>query len=159
MTCFCGCGDPPVAEHHVIYRQELRHHQGRASGNGALVADRRNLVPVAFRCHQRHHAQFRPYALGLLPDSVFEFAREVLGGGHGYEYLRRRYAGADPRLDALLEPAGVCVCGHERDQHNAFGCIVVEVVDELHVHRSAVDPFSEREEPCGCERFVAAGGA
>ena len=39
--------------------------------------------------------------LGTLPNQR-EFAREVLGAGPAYEYLRRRYAGQDPRLDALV---------------------------------------------------------
>jgi hypothetical protein len=66
------------------------------------VSDLRNLVDVAHDCHGAHHARARPLPLWRLPDSVFEFARELLGAGKAYEYLRRRYCGADPRLEALL---------------------------------------------------------
>lgn len=97
MRCFCGCGEFPVARHHVFYAQHLR-------GRGQC-ADPRNLVVVALVCHGRHHSgadgSWR-YPLGLLPDSVFEFGVEVFGPGRAFEYLRRRYRGEDPRLDALL---------------------------------------------------------
>lgn len=101
--CVCGCGRRAAQLHHVIYQQELRR-IARAAGTSAraLIADPRNLVPVAFDCHGQHHAAARRLELWRLPDSVFEFAREVLGAGRAYEWLRRRYAGADPRLDALV---------------------------------------------------------
>lgn len=67
------------------------------------MADRRNLVPLGPRCHAAHHNRSRPLPLHRLPDSVFEFAAEVLGPGPAFEYLRRRYAGGDRRLEALLE--------------------------------------------------------
>lgn len=79
--------------HHVIYRQHCKGHE----------RDERNLVPTCFRCHERHHSAHCRFCLGLLPDSVFEFAAEVLGTGPAYEYLRRRYSGEDRRLRALLE--------------------------------------------------------
>jgi hypothetical protein len=37
-----------------------------------------------------------------LPDDVFEYAAELLGGSAAFEYLRRYYASGDRRLDALL---------------------------------------------------------
>lgn len=95
--CFCGCGERAVQEHHVVYAQELV----RLGGWGLL--DARNLVPVALLCHGRHHSRQAPYVLSRLPDSVFEFAAEVMGAGRAYNYLGRRYAGEDRRLDALLE--------------------------------------------------------
>lgn len=111
-VCICGCKKPAVARHHCIYEQELRRivADGRLTRMAlpapdralltALVSDPRNLVPVAFDCHGAHHGRSRPYPLAMLPDSVFEFAAEVLGPrAHGY--LRRRYAGRDPRLDEL----------------------------------------------------------
>lgn len=118
MRCVCGCGRGGGQRHHVVYQQELRD-IARArpivglvplkddvpSGPtfGLLKADPRNLVLVAKRCHEAHHQRVRPLPLHVLPDSVFEFAAEVLGPAAAYEYLRRRYAGGDPRLDALLE--------------------------------------------------------
>lgn len=95
LLCVCGCGVPAVHRHHVVYRQEIQR-------EGGDVRDPRVLVPVAERCHARHHSQMRPLQLARLPDRVFDFARELLGAGRAYEYLRRRYAGEDPRLDALL---------------------------------------------------------
>lgn len=97
--------------HHVVYRQELRRLARERVTAGPpdvawemiLVADRRNLVPLGPKCHAAHHNRSRPLALHLLPDSVFEFASQVLGAGRAYEYLRRRYAGGDPRHDALLD--------------------------------------------------------
>jgi hypothetical protein len=73
-VCFCGCGRRGVQKHHAVYAQHLRRTEKK---------DRRNLVPVAV-------------------DWVYEFAEEILGVGPAYEYLRRRYAGADARLDGLL---------------------------------------------------------
>lgn len=70
-----------------------------------LMGDERNLVPVAKSCHDSHHDRVRPLPLRVLPDCVFEFAEQVMGAGAAYEYLSRRYAGGDRRLDALLAAA------------------------------------------------------
>lgn len=116
MLCFCGCGERAVQKHHVIYRQELQRvaserGDGRLPGGwgkgrwGELVKDPRNLIPVAHQCHGNHHAASCRYRLVILPDSVFEFAAEVLGAGRALNYLRRRYDGEDQRLDALGEAA------------------------------------------------------
>lgn len=93
--CVCGCGRRAVQQHHAVYVQELRR-------LGGSVKDRRNLVGVAYDCHGAHHARVRPLAAHVLPDSVFEFAYELMGAGAAYEYLRRRYSGGDPRLEELL---------------------------------------------------------
>lgn len=66
-----------------------------------ILADGRNLVDVAFFCHGQHHAGARRLLLEMLPDSVFEFAEGMLGVGAAYNYLRRYYDGADPRLERL----------------------------------------------------------
>lgn len=102
--CVCGCGRRSANRHHVIYRQHLRERaERRHDGTSfrALVADERNLVAMAFGCHQDHHARSRPLPMRLLPDSVFEFAIEVLGFGPSYQYLARYYGGSDPRHDAM----------------------------------------------------------
>lgn len=88
--------------HHVVYRQELRRHAEDIIREEGLLRDRRNLVPVSPKCHAKHHSRQRAFELSMLPDSVFEFAEEVLGAGPAYEYLSRRYKGGDDRLDALL---------------------------------------------------------
>ena len=94
-SCICGCGVRAIQRHHAIYAQHCR-------AEGASEKDQRNLVPVAIRCHEAHHNRTKPYLLSMLPDSVFEFAEEVYGAARAHNYLARRYAGADPRLDALL---------------------------------------------------------
>ena len=87
------CGRRAVHMHHCVYEQHCRGHE----------KDERNLVPVCQRCHERHHQRVLVFSLGLLPDSVFEFAEEVLGWGPAYEYFRRYYRGEDRRLVALLK--------------------------------------------------------
>lgn len=92
--CFCGCGQRAVHRHHAVYKQAVER-------EGGDVDDDRNFVWVAFVCHGNHHGRSRPYELAMLPDSVYEFAGELLGA-FGHDYLRRRYAGEDARLEALL---------------------------------------------------------
>jgi hypothetical protein len=94
--CVCGCGGARNALHHVVYAQVVRR-------EGGDVRDERNLVPVSRWCHAAHHDRRRPLSLHVLPDAVFEFAGELLGGPAAHAYLGRFYAGGDPRLDALLE--------------------------------------------------------
>jgi hypothetical protein len=116
--CICGCGrQRGVQLHHVVYRQKLReiaraeHRAANVAGppdlvrEMALTRDRRNLVPVGPKCHAAHHNGSKRLRLHMLPDSAFEFAAEVMGGGAAFVYLSRRYSGHDARLDALLEAA------------------------------------------------------
>lgn len=102
--CICGCGDDAVHDHHVISRQRLKREcDGDAALYGRWERDRRNLVAMSSGCHfGSQHNRTAPLPLVKLPDSVFEFAVEVLGHGPAYNALRRDYAGEDPRLDALL---------------------------------------------------------
>jgi hypothetical protein len=97
--CIDGCGQRAHHLHHVVYRQHLRRH-------GGDVKDPRNLVPMAFDCHGAHHSGARRLRLAMLPDSVYEFATELMGAGLAYETLGRYYGGDDPRLDALLSSPG-----------------------------------------------------
>lgn len=92
--CIC-CPGKAQHLHHAVYAQEVRREHGS-------LTDPRNLVPVRMRCHAAHHDRSRPFELSMLPDSVFDFAAELLGAGPAYEYLSRRYRGGDDRLDALL---------------------------------------------------------
>lgn len=89
-----GCRRRAAHAHHVVYRQELRWHRGDPD-------DDRNLVPLCLACHGAHHNRQAPLPLRVLPDGAFAFAEDLLGAGAAYEYLRRRYAGEDMRLDAL----------------------------------------------------------
>jgi hypothetical protein len=103
-ACVCGCGRKSRIRHHVVYRQELRR-VARGAAYRTLERDETNLVPIARVCHDAHHGRTKVLPLWRLPDSAFEFARDWLGAGPAYEYLRRRYTGADPRLDSLLDAA------------------------------------------------------
>jgi hypothetical protein len=60
---------------------------------------------LAHPCHFDHHGRVRVLPVSRLPDSVFEFAVELLGRERAWSYLRRMYSGGDARLDALLEAA------------------------------------------------------
>lgn len=91
--CVCGCGQRAAHLHHVCYRQHLVQHGGDPK-------DARNLVPVAFDCHGAHHSGAKRLLVSMLPDSVFEFAGELMGEAAA-GYLARYYRGSDPRLDAL----------------------------------------------------------
>lgn len=102
--CICGCGKPAPHGHHCITQQEIKKHGPRSKRNQRLK-DKRNIVPMDWGCHFRHHSGERRLYLDVLPDSVFEFAVEVMEAGPAYEFLRRYYKGADARLDALLEMA------------------------------------------------------
>lgn len=65
--------------------------------------DLRNRMILDPECHEKHHNRSRVIPLVALPSSAFEYAADLLGPEKAFEYLRRRYAGEDPRLDALLE--------------------------------------------------------
>jgi hypothetical protein len=84
-----------LAVHHVVEAQEVKRR------NGSLW-DPRNGLPVTRQQHADHHAGVDRLPLAELRDENFVFAAELLGGPAAYEYLRRRYRGDDPRLDALL---------------------------------------------------------
>jgi hypothetical protein len=105
--CACGCGKKRgLHRHHVVYQQQIRKETGTDIARGMrLTADPRNIVMLGYACHAAHHSRQRVLGLHRLPDSVFEFASELMGHGPAYEYLRRTYGGEDPRLDALLEDA------------------------------------------------------
>lgn len=82
--------------HHVVYQQHVRQFDGD-------LDDWRNLMPVDDLAHERHHKRTEPFSLSRLPNCAFEYAAELLGPERAFNYLRRRYSGDDPRLDALLE--------------------------------------------------------
>lgn len=97
MTRCANCTARADELHHIVYRQELRR-------RGGDWDDRANLVPLCEGCHARHHSRTEVLPTRILPDSVFPFARDLMGAGAAYEYLTRRYmAGNDPRVAALLD--------------------------------------------------------
>jgi hypothetical protein len=114
--CICGCRGPAAHRHHVVTKEEIKKawrslHRASAAPAPELpwrsllaaLKDERNLVPMRFECHGAHHRRQQVLPLRVLPDSVFEFARDLMGGGPAFVWLARTYAGDDPRLDALLE--------------------------------------------------------
>ena len=96
-ACQC-CGKPSrrLVGHHVTYRQQIRQ-----TPNG-LMWDIRNRMVLDQECHEKHHNRSRVIPLATLPDSAYEYAADLLGPEKAFEYLRRRYAGDDPKLDPLL---------------------------------------------------------
>lgn len=91
-------------QHHVVYRQEVRR-------EGGDELDPRNALTLCTRHHDRHHTRQEPVSLLVLRDENYAFARELLGSARAYEYLRRRYAHEDGRLEALLpNEAEDCTC-------------------------------------------------
>lgn len=84
-----------LAAHHCVYRQEIRRHDGD-------LWDARNRLVLCAGCHSSHHRRGRVIAAAALPSSVLDFACDLLGAPAAYEYLRRRYSGDDPRLEALI---------------------------------------------------------
>lgn len=86
------CHGRAVQLHHVLYRQHVPRE---------LLHDSRNLLPLCVDCHANHHG-IHSLSLRLLTDANYEFAREVKGAA-AYDYLRKRYGGDDPRLEALLD--------------------------------------------------------
>ncbi len=94
----CGGQIHNLDHHHIVYRQAVV----RAGGD---VWDPRNGITLCSGCHPKQHNSTRwSLALTALPASAYAFASELLGPGAAYNYLRRRYAGDDPRLEALALP-------------------------------------------------------
>lgn len=95
MSSCVGCDGRAVQQHHAVYAQHIRRYDGDTK-------DPRALVPVCVICHTRHHQHVLQLELRFLPDAVFEFAAELMGGPAAFEYLGRYYRGEDPRRDRLL---------------------------------------------------------
>jgi hypothetical protein len=82
--------------HHVVEKQECKK-------RGAALYDTRNALRLCIgpgSCHGGQHT-ITNVKLCVLTDDNLTFAFEVLGAG-AYDYLRRRYDGEDPRVDAML---------------------------------------------------------
>lgn len=91
---FCAERRSHLTQHHVVYVQRLRTLKADAW-------DPRNRMTICNDAHMAHHRRSKVIQVAELPDLAFEFAREIMGAGAAHEYLSRRYAGTDPRLDAL----------------------------------------------------------
>lgn len=79
----CICGQPAVHAHHVVYQQHVRRH-------GGDVDDARNLLPLCYDCHRRHHNRVAPISREVLPDAALGYASELLGD-YAEDYLGRYY--------------------------------------------------------------------
>ena len=56
---------------------------------------------VCVPCHLRHHSARKRIPLTCLTDDNIRYAFKVLGA-RAFDYLQRRYAGDDPRLEIFL---------------------------------------------------------
>jgi hypothetical protein len=85
-----------MIRHHVIYAQTIRREKGD-------LFDPRNSMSLGRYCfcHSNHHARSSPIPAVLVPDSALEFGADLMGPQRAAAYIRRYYAGNDPRLDAL----------------------------------------------------------
>jgi hypothetical protein len=87
------CAKGHAHNHHVVLEQHVIRCGGdRWHPDNALALCRRCHLPLA-------HARKLP--LTTLRDENLDFAFNLLGS-HAYDYMRRRYAGDDPRLDERL---------------------------------------------------------
>lgn len=96
----CICGQPAVQFHHVVYQQHVRRaFRGQHPSNTTpeyaecikkLLSDRRNMLPLCYDCHRRHHNRVAPISRSDLPDAAVLYAEELLGD-YADDYLRRYY--------------------------------------------------------------------
>lgn len=80
--------------HHVFYEGELRR-------RGLPKYDHANLMALCVDCHFNHHNGSKRIPLSLLTEENLEYAFNILGA-YAYDWLRRRYAGEDLRLEERL---------------------------------------------------------
>lgn len=85
----------PWHPHHVVYRQEL---EKLGITDISILWDKRNCLRLCPDCHANHHG-LHHVKLTCLREENYEFAFEHLGEGAG-SYLRGKYDGDDPRLEA-----------------------------------------------------------
>lgn len=88
----CGKGSG-IQHHHVIFRQHIERVGGDCWHSDDALA-------LCVQCHLGVAHTFH-LPLTVLRDENYRFARDLLGPERAYEYLRRRYIGSDPRLEAL----------------------------------------------------------
>lgn len=95
-TACARCGqEHSLDPHHVVYAQHVEDY-------GGDIHDGTNQLALCRDCHAWTHREKRLPTL-LIRDVTITFARDLLGPGAAYEYLRRYYDPfGDPRVDALL---------------------------------------------------------
>lgn len=101
QMCCAECGSTGEFDaHHAVERQELRR-------RGLPEWDTRcalRLCPLTGGCHGGQTSKLHKIQLTNLTDDNVAYAFEALGAA-AYYYLRRHYAGYDPRVEALAEGA------------------------------------------------------
>lgn len=95
-ACACCGGRDRLVRHHATFRQTVR----REGGDEWAPA---NALALCTPCHEGFHARRVPVPLSVLRDENIAFAADLLGPLAAHVYLSRRYAGTDPRVEALLQ--------------------------------------------------------
>jgi len=87
-----------LQRHHVYTRQLIRR-EHRLD----LEYDLRNGLDLGAYCpcHGGHHSGVHRLPARLVPDSALLFGLELVGSARAAAYIRRYYAGDDPRLDEM----------------------------------------------------------
>lgn len=88
---------PAIHQHHVTYKVKVLI-------EGGDLYSPLNALALCGPCHAGHHLASDRVSLASLRDENYAFAFALLGPA-AYDYLRRRYAGDDPRLGAALHAA------------------------------------------------------
>lgn len=101
VCAVCGTGKSWDA-HHVVAKSKLKR-------DGHFIWDTRNALRLCDEyapknCHGKHTGGEKKVPLSALTDDNISYAFEVLGP-HAVDYLRRGYAGEDPRLGRALAEA------------------------------------------------------
>lgn len=94
------CGNPRgLSNHHTVYEQHVR-------AEGGDISDPANALTVCVDCHMNHHAGAQRLKVGLLRESNFAFAWELLGDA-AVDYFRRYYdCSDDRRLQEAIQHGG-----------------------------------------------------
>jgi hypothetical protein len=90
----CGSEGPWDPHHAGVDEQDLQRMK-------LPLWDPANALRVCWPCYAAHHAPTRRIPLSALRDENIRYAFACLGA-RAYDYLRRRYAGEDPRADVAL---------------------------------------------------------
>ena len=96
VCAVCRRGNRPWEAHHVITKSFLK-------GEGFELYHPDNALRLCeYPCHAQHTNAFARIELSCLTDRNIAYAVRLLGAPKAHSHLTRNYAGADPRVDALL---------------------------------------------------------
>lgn len=83
--------------HHIVYEQHVEQYAPDK------VWDPRNALRLCRRpCHPHHHNGKARVPVSALPDSVFDFALDIMTRGQAVNYLARYYEGTIEEVEARL---------------------------------------------------------